>query len=606
MSKQTRLAIINHEKCKPKKCNHECRKGCPVNKQGKQCIEIEAVVTISEDMCIGCGMCVKACPFDAIQIANLPTELNKSLVYSYGENCFRLYKLPKPKMGKILGFIGQNGIGKSTLMKILSGVYKPNFGTNDPVTNGDIFNKVKGTELQKYFDLLYSGKLVVKSKPQNIDKMLNSIKKKSPTMTIRGLLSKYYDDKDDWHIKVFEQLSLTNIRDNTIATLSGGEFQRVVCASVLIQKANVYIFDEPTNYLDIKQRLNIANLIRELSNDGNYIFLVEHDLSVLDYISDFLCLMYGEPSAFGVISTPTITSRAINMFFDGYIPVDNVRFRKDSYTFKKNLRVDLDDNTIGGTNTKYVEYDSGYVDYDNFRLDFDSGQISESSVTVLLGQNGCGKTTFLDHLAKNLKASISYKPQYIDINKFKVNNDYPTVYNLYLKHIQKSISSNLFSSNVIKPLNLEKLYEKKINKLSGGELQRVMIGFCLGTNAEIYLIDEPSASLDIEQRVSVIKVIKRFLIHNKKMGFIVEHDMMMTMSLSTGCSSKIILFDKKRIDDKAHSSATSPMKFSTGINGFLTQLDVTFRTDKTSDRPRINKQGSTMDSTQKQLNKYYM
>ena len=605
MSKPIRLAIINHEKCKPKKCNHECKKICPVNRQGKQCIEIENVAKISEDMCIGCSICVGICPFNAIQIVNLPTELKDNLAYTYGENCFRLYKLPKPKMGNIVGFIGQNGIGKSTLMSILSGTNKPNFGNYDKeITIDEVYDKVKGTELQKYLELLYNDKLIVKHKPQNIDKISNSFKKKSSDLLVKELINKHYDKDNELHVKVLETLELHKIFDNTVSTLSGGEFQRLVCATVMIQDADVYIFDEPTNYLDVKQRLNIANLIRELSNHKKYIFLVEHDLSILDYISDFICLMYGEPTAFGVISTSTSTSRAINMFFDGYIPVDNVKFRKDSYTFNKNLRVDV--NIDIDKSNRFIEYPNGNVKFNNFNLDINTGKISESSITVLLGQNGCGKTTFLNYLANKLNYKVSYKHQYVDINKYKINDKYPTVYEMYLKYMKRSITSNLFLANVIRPLNIEALYEKKINKLSGGELQRVMIVLCLGNDAQIYLIDEPSASLDIEQRVSVIRVIKRFLIHHKKIGFVVEHDMMMTMSLSTGCSSQVVLFNAEFSNNNTKSIASEPLKFSDGINGFLKQLDVTFRTDRSSDRPRINKRGSNMDSKQKSLDKYYM
>src|SRR3989337_1974780 len=127
-SKNIKLAIIDHDKCKPKKCNHECKRQCPVERSGKNCIVIEQIAIIYEDMCIGCGMCVKVCPFNAIQLVNLPTELEDKLVFTYNENSFRLYKMPIPKVGKIYGFIGQNGVGKSTLLNILEGKLKPNYG----------------------------------------------------------------------------------------------------------------------------------------------------------------------------------------------------------------------------------------------------------------------------------------------------------------------------------------------------------------------------------------------------------------------------------------------------------------------------------------------
>src|SRR2546423_205421 len=96
-----RIAVIDRDKCKPKKCHHECKKICPVNQADKICIEIEEIAKIHEDLCIGCHGCVRKCPFGAIRMVNLPTQIKQDLVHSYGENMFRLYKLPHPKVGKI-------------------------------------------------------------------------------------------------------------------------------------------------------------------------------------------------------------------------------------------------------------------------------------------------------------------------------------------------------------------------------------------------------------------------------------------------------------------------------------------------------------------------
>ena len=70
------VAIVNPDLCKPKKCNLECKKACPINLQGKHCIEVETtsvMTTISEELCIGCALCQKRCPFKAIQIINVPS-----------------------------------------------------------------------------------------------------------------------------------------------------------------------------------------------------------------------------------------------------------------------------------------------------------------------------------------------------------------------------------------------------------------------------------------------------------------------------------------------------------------------------------------------------
>jgi ATP-binding cassette subfamily E protein 1 len=602
MSKQVRIAIIDKDKCRPKKCNHECKLKCPVNGAGKQCVDIEdiaKVATISEDLCIGCGICVKVCPFNAVQMVNLPSEIHNQMVYTYGESAFRLYKLPVPKLGQIIGFVGQNGIGKSTLMKILSNELLPNFGNDVNLTHKDILNKTKGTELQKYLKALYDGKLIVKSKPQNIDQILRDAKKHDKNMSVNDLIMKYYSmDNKEWNDKIINRLDLAQLSDNQVTTLSGGELQRLICATIMMQKADVYIFDEPTNYLDVRQRLNIAKLIRELSDHTNYIFIVEHDMSILDFTSDLICVMYGKPGAYGVISTPYNTNAAINIFFEGYIPADNIRFRPEAFVFKETAEIQESLTTYHN-----YKYSDGLVEFDNFKLSIVGGEFSRSSMVLLLGQNGTGKTTFLNYLAKQLGLSVSYKQQYNDLTQF-INkfNEYPTVHVMLMNKIYKQLSNAQFCSDVLNPLDIKRLYDKRLDKLSGGELQRVMIVYVLGTDADVYLIDEPSANLDVEQRVSITKVIKRFLLHNKKSGFIVEHDMMMSMAMSMENTSRIIVFDK----DKSVSTTSSPLPFSTGINRFLEQMDITFRTDSKASRPRINKKGGSKDMEQKKDNKYYL
>lgn len=96
---------------------------------------------------------------------------------------------------------------------------------------------------------------------------------------------------------------------------------------VLIQKAGVYIFDEPTSYLDVKQRIKMAKMVRSIQTHDNYIILVEHDLSILDYLSDFICCLYGEPSAYGVVTMPFTVREGINIFLSGFVPTENMRFR---------------------------------------------------------------------------------------------------------------------------------------------------------------------------------------------------------------------------------------------------------------------------------------
>ena len=118
-----RIAVLDREKCQPKKCSMECKDFCPGVRVGDETITIgeDGKPVISEELCTGCGICVHKCPFDAIHIINLPEELEERCVHRYGLNGFALYGLPIPREGKVSGLIGRNGIGKTTALMILAG-----------------------------------------------------------------------------------------------------------------------------------------------------------------------------------------------------------------------------------------------------------------------------------------------------------------------------------------------------------------------------------------------------------------------------------------------------------------------------------------------------
>ena len=188
--------------------------------------------------------------------------------------------------------------------------------------------------------------------------------------------------------------------------------------------------------------------------------------------------------------------------------------------------------------------------------------------------------------------NISYKPQ-------KINPKFiGSVSELLNKKINKSLNNPQFISDVIKPLKIEDILDQEVKYLSGGELQRLALCLCLGKSADIYLIDEPSAYLDSEQRIIASRVIKRFIIHNKKVGFVVEHDFIM----ATYLADKVIVYEGIPSVD---CIANSPQSLITGMNIFLKSLDITFRRDPDNFRPRINKKNSIKDKEQKQNGKYF-
>ncbi|CAD7976214.1 unnamed protein product [Amoebophrya sp. A25] len=599
-----RIAIVSADRCKPKKCKQECKKFCPVVRTGKMCVEAakdSKTAWISESLCIGCGICVKKCPFEAINIINLPKDLGKETTHRYGPNTFKLHRLPMPRPGQVLGLVGTNGIGKSTALKVLSTKLKPNLGRFDsPPDWTEILAYFRGSELQKFFSQMLEDKLKSTTKPQYVDQLKTKV---------AGRVGQIIEAKDEKKVadRLSKELEIDHLLEREVKDLSGGELQRFAVLVAAIQDANVYQFDEPSSYLDVKQRLAASRVIRQLVRDDNYVVVVEHDLAVLDYLSDYVCCLWGAAGAYGVVSMPSSVREGINIFLDGFLPSENLRFREVSLTFK-----------VSADETAQVKERMHNIPYPDlkkkmgdgqraFELTVEAGNFCDSEIIVMLGQNGTGKTTFIRMLAGLIKSdeiegeeqeqlpkmNVSYKPQTITA-KFQ-----GTVEQLLMGKVRESMLHPQFQSDVVKPMLIEQIKDQEVQNLSGGELQRVAIVLSLGKPADMYLIDEPSAYLDVEQRIVAARVIKRFILHAKKTAFIVEHDFIM----ATYMADRVIVYHG---EPGVKCTATKPQSLVEGMNQFLQQLDITFRRDPTNYRPRINKMLSVKDREQKEVGRYFV
>ncbi|PFX19471.1 ATP-binding cassette sub-family E member 1 [Stylophora pistillata] len=346
----------------------------------KLCIEVtpeSKIARISETLCIGCGICAKKCPFEALTIINLPSNLEKETTHRYSANSFKLHRLPIPRPGEVLGLVGTNGIGKSTALKILAGKQKPNLGRfNNPPDWQEILLHFRGSELQNYFTKILEDDLKAIIKPQYVDQIPKAVKG-----SVQSILDRKNEMDNQEHI--CRQLDLLTVLDRNVDELSGGELQRFACAVVCIQRADIYMFDEPSSYLDVKQRLKCALTIRSLLGDD----------------------------------------------------------RDTSLVFKVAETADKEEEVRKMRKYKYPKMEKQLKE---FHLGIDAGEFTDSEIIVMLGEN-----------------------------------------------------------------------------------------------ADVYLIDEPSAYLDSEQRLVAAKVIKRFILHAKKTGFVVEHDFIM----ATYLADRVVVFE---------------------------------------------------------------
>lgn len=582
-----RVAVLHEDRCQPKRCMNECYNFCPPVRNGVEVItwREDDKPLVSEPLCIGCGICVHKCPHNALTIINLPEGDERETTHRYGQNDFRLFRLPVPKAGQVVGLLGANGTGKTTAISLLAGELAPNLG--DWELAGDwpvVLEHFAGTELHAHFATLANGSASVALKPQYVDQI-----PKRFAGTLRELLLRVADA--DRVAEVVAELGLTGL-DQPLAELSGGELQKGAIAATLLKEAELYFFDEPCSYLDIEQRLLVARHIAELGATKSVV-VIEHDLAILDYVTEQLHLLYGEPNAYGIVSQPLGVRHGINSYLEGELREENVRLRDSRIEFLAHPP------RAGWDAQPLVSWPELEKQQGSFTLKVVEGEILQGQVLGVVGGNATGKTTFVRMLAGDLAPDtgkvelalqVSYKPQYITSQSDVLVEE--------LLRSTEGFDEHYLNTELMHPLALETLMRQDLESLSGGELQRVAIAECLLREADLYLFDEPSAYLDANQRMVAARTIRRCMEQRTASALVVDHDVYFIDYVSDG----LLCFSGMPGE---HGLAEGPFRMRVGMNHFLKRLDVTFRRDRNTNRPRINKPGSRLDRSQKSAGEYY-
>jgi ATP-binding cassette subfamily E protein 1 len=569
-----RIAVVKEKDCiAPDSCNYICAEVCPRVREGlKETVYARnnGKAAISEELCISCGICVKRCPTEAIKIINLPDEMMKDLTFQYGINTFRTFGIMTPIKSRVVGLIGRNGTGKTTNINLVSNQIKPNFGKfDDPPKDAEVIKHFRGKEIQQYLIDLYNSHISVAKKPQDfyLSGKVNEIVK----------LNKY-------------GLVPPQLMERESATLSGGESQLIEIARTLDVDANVYIFDEPMNYLDVTKRIEVATLIRERLKDKTVI-VVEHDLIMLDYLTDFVQILYGSDGNYGIMSRVMQTRNGINNYISGYLPTENVRFRNYEIKIGKERAVE--------SNEMCLAWPEFSVRAGEFELHARSGDLYSGEILGIIGKNGTGKTTFIKSLAGVMETSngtlnfdkrIAFKPQIIP--------RFDAIVGDVLSNVMADYASNEQATTILSRLGVDKLINKNIKTLSGGELQKVAIVSTLLSNADLFLFDEPSANLDVEDRLEVMEIIRNFINANMKSAIVIDHDIMFIDSV---CSRALVFNGTSGVNGCTSEVYRAPK----AINAFLSSINITMRRDKESNRPRINQPNSRLDLEQKERKEFF-
>ena len=585
-----RIAILLNDRCHPKECQWECQAYCPPVRMGQECI-VEGPLgkpIISETLCIGCGICVHKCPFDAIKILNTPEANESEIVHRYGYNGFRLYRLPVPPPRGITGLLGPNGTGKSTALRLLAGNDVPNLGDYAaPASWPKVLEHYRGTSLHAHFERIERGELRSVVKPQYVDQLTDE-----PVTALE-----YVGASGGNGTRSLGDVGLAEKRDRRLSELSGGELQLVAIARTLATDADLYLIDEPSSYLDIVHRLDVARLLRRLGETKS-VLVVEHDLGLLDYLADQAHLIYGEAAAYGVISHPIPMRSAINTYLTGYLKDENVRFRTEPVRFVAHPpKPPARQNAL-------VEFPELEKEFPRFHLAVGAGSLAKGETVGIVGPNATGKTTFVRMLAGVEPPSagepprgvtVSYKPQYLKATQ-----------SANLRERSQALGADptfdlkLFERELVPGLHLDEILDVALTDLSGGELQRSAVALALARPATLYLLDEPSAYLDADERMSMARLIRRQVERQAVSALVVDHDVYF---LDLACDALMVF--RPELPDGSRGRGDGPFPMREGMNRLLKTVDVTFRRDAETLRPRINREGSVLDREQREKGEYY-
>ncbi|KAJ4879436.1 ABC transporter E family member 1 [Raphanus sativus] len=529
-------------------------------------------------------------------------EFNKSRIHSYGPNSFKLHRLPVPVRGDIVGLVGPRSIGKTTALKILAGELTPNLGRfNDPPLDWlTIRTHLHDKHLRRFLAQVVNHKLKVVFKPQQVPQDYMGL--------AVGEILRKVDDRKDLRalILCFLDLKTPSVKFHHLDIRAQ---HRVTLAAALLQDADVYIFDDISSFLDMRQRFMVAQLIRSLKTAKSYVIVVDNDLSVIDYVSDYMYIMYGEPEAYGVFSEQYFdVETGIEFYLRGFDPIEDNLIRGDPLIFERHLEPDPE--PLIGRRYSYPHMTTNHLKH---KMKVEGGNLHDCQIHLVLGDQGTGKSTFIKLLAGFLPPDgvepwcpeylKSYKPKKISFIRACTVR----------AALETRCFHHRFVSDVIEPLQIDRLMGRKLTSLSPGERQRVAITFCLMKDAHVYLIDEPSLDLDSDMRIRVALAIRKHILRIQRAAVVVENDFLMAAYLA----DKVILVEPS-IDtasclprDIARPvsgfSVSSPCDRVAGFNLLLEKLNITFRQVPDSSRltPRVNKAGSMEDKTQKLNGNFY-
>ncbi|KAH0886923.1 hypothetical protein HID58_063019 [Brassica napus] len=491
---------------------------------------------------------------EARQVTNVANDVPLDIpTHRYGPGSFDIHGLPNLYLGTVVGLLGGKSTGKTTCLKILAGQLKPNLGRfEDPPEWDEIIDHFDTEHIRTYLTRLQTNTLNVALKSQDLTVYRSSL-------TVRTSLEESKGTGFDSMEELIEDLDMTSMLDTCVTDLSDAELQRFAIASTIVQMADVYLFDEPTIFLDARQKYQVARVILSVVKPDRYVCITDNDMSVLDLVCDHI-LYTGEETTSGEVHL-------------------------DHYPLTLE---ELSEEIVTPPTYRYPE--TVVKGFGTFSLHVMGGDLRSSEITVVLGNMHTGKTLFLEWLNRiSVGQDFSHKDQ----KMIKCENRHDTVATHLYRLIRFSSLDRVFQELVLKPLGIVKILDKRIKEVSQSTLQKIAIATCLGQEgARVFLLDEPSIHLDARERVIAAQTIKRFIAYSRKAALVVEQDFMM----ATYLADRVIVVQG---EPGVQSTVNSPVLMSNGVNQYLSDLNITCRTNRFTSLARMNKPRSVEDEEQK-------